>query len=253
MFIYVLSGGFEDSTDSEWTIFCILWHQMVHLVCFGAYFEPFFFNREHPLEVSESIANGSWSFFRPLLLNSDLRYCVRCIFYTSWHVCHICFPWDQTCLLFCFILAVFFPDTAVLFQAKRMAQVKVQSAAPLCGAGLTPVLPPAALPGPGALSLQPSINGTAQAATPSCPPPASAAGFVDSSVPTNPPGGWGDLVLFYSTFSPYSPCCIVCDLLSVSHIFFHPHIIPTMQLSCTLPFAEHCGFIWNRVTGNIWH
>ncbi|XP_076146767.1 double-stranded RNA-binding protein Staufen homolog 2 isoform X4 [Alosa pseudoharengus] len=69
-----------------------------------------------------------------------------------------------------------------------MAQVKVQTAAPLTGPGLSPVVPPAAMPSSGALSLQqpPSINGTVPAPTPAC--PSSAAGFVDSTVSANPPG-----------------------------------------------------------------
>ncbi|XP_072555895.1 double-stranded RNA-binding protein Staufen homolog 2 isoform X2 [Paramormyrops kingsleyae] len=96
-----------------------------------------------------------------------------------------------------------------------MAQVKVQSAAPLCGAGLTPVLPPAALPGPGALSLQPSINGTAQAATPSCPPPASAAGFVESSVPTNPPGSPRENM---ANPKEKTPMCLVNELARFNRI-----------------------------------
>ncbi|XP_041923114.1 double-stranded RNA-binding protein Staufen homolog 2 isoform X4 [Alosa alosa] len=69
-----------------------------------------------------------------------------------------------------------------------MAQVKVQTAAPLTGPGLSPVVPPAAMPSSGALSLQqpPSINGTVPVPTPAC--PSSAAGFVDSTVSANPPG-----------------------------------------------------------------
>uniref|UniRef100_A0A8C9VQB2 Double-stranded RNA-binding protein Staufen homolog 2 n=1 Tax=Scleropages formosus TaxID=113540 RepID=A0A8C9VQB2_SCLFO len=61
-----------------------------------------------------------------------------------------------------------------------MAQVKVQTAAPLSGPLVAPVTPPAAMPGPGALNLQPSINGTVPAPTPGCLSPA--AGFADSAV-----------------------------------------------------------------------
>uniref|UniRef100_A0A673LAN9 Double-stranded RNA-binding protein Staufen homolog 2-like n=1 Tax=Sinocyclocheilus rhinocerous TaxID=307959 RepID=A0A673LAN9_9TELE len=62
-----------------------------------------------------------------------------------------------------------------------MAQVKVQTSAPLSGPGLTAVAPAVAMPSPGALGLQPTINGTVPATTPTCPSPAS--GFVDSTVP----------------------------------------------------------------------
>uniref|UniRef100_A0A8C9WAQ2 Double-stranded RNA-binding protein Staufen homolog 2 n=1 Tax=Scleropages formosus TaxID=113540 RepID=A0A8C9WAQ2_SCLFO len=65
-----------------------------------------------------------------------------------------------------------------------MAQVKVQTAAPLSGPLVAPVTPPAAMPGPGALNLQPSINGTVPAPTPGCLSPA--AGFADSAVSANP-------------------------------------------------------------------
>ncbi|XP_051537766.1 double-stranded RNA-binding protein Staufen homolog 2 isoform X4 [Myxocyprinus asiaticus] len=64
-----------------------------------------------------------------------------------------------------------------------MAQVKVQTSSPLPGSGLTAVAPPVAMPSPGALGLQPTINGTVLATTPTCPSPAS--GFVDSTVPAN--------------------------------------------------------------------
>ncbi|XP_018955283.1 double-stranded RNA-binding protein Staufen homolog 2-like [Cyprinus carpio] len=67
-----------------------------------------------------------------------------------------------------------------------MAQVKVQTSAPLSGPGLTAVAPAVAMPSPGALGLQPTINGTVPATTPTCPCPAS--GFVDSTVPAGPSG-----------------------------------------------------------------
>jgi len=67
-----------------------------------------------------------------------------------------------------------------------MAQVKVQTSAPLSGPGLTAVVPAVAMPSPGALGLQPTINGTVPATTPTCPSPAS--GFVDSTVPSSPTG-----------------------------------------------------------------
>uniref|UniRef100_A0A4W4E746 Double-stranded RNA-binding protein Staufen homolog 2 n=1 Tax=Electrophorus electricus TaxID=8005 RepID=A0A4W4E746_ELEEL len=67
-----------------------------------------------------------------------------------------------------------------------MAQVKVQTSAPLPGPGLSPVVPPVVLPSSGALGLQSTINGTVPATTPAC--SSSAAGFVDSTVPAIPPG-----------------------------------------------------------------
>ncbi|XP_043081548.1 double-stranded RNA-binding protein Staufen homolog 2 isoform X2 [Puntigrus tetrazona] len=67
-----------------------------------------------------------------------------------------------------------------------MAQVKVQTSAPLSGPGLTAAVPAVAMPSPGALGLQPTINGTVPATTPTCPSPAS--GFVDSTVPASPSG-----------------------------------------------------------------
>uniref|UniRef100_A0A673GV79 Double-stranded RNA-binding protein Staufen homolog 2 n=1 Tax=Sinocyclocheilus rhinocerous TaxID=307959 RepID=A0A673GV79_9TELE len=67
-----------------------------------------------------------------------------------------------------------------------MAQVKVQTSAPLSGPGLTAVAPAVAMPSPGALGLQPTINGTVPATMPTCPSPAS--GFVDSTVPASPSG-----------------------------------------------------------------
>lgn len=68
-----------------------------------------------------------------------------------------------------------------------MAQVKVQTSAPLSGPGLSPVAPSVAMPSPGALGLQqPTINGTVPATSPTCPSPVS--GFVDSTVPASPPG-----------------------------------------------------------------
>ncbi|KAL4635173.1 hypothetical protein GN956_G14543 [Arapaima gigas] len=69
-----------------------------------------------------------------------------------------------------------------------MAQVKVQTAAVLSGPVMAPMTPPTAMPGPGTLNLQPSINGTVPAPTPGCPSPA--AGFADSTVSANPPGGY---------------------------------------------------------------
>ncbi|XP_056594600.1 double-stranded RNA-binding protein Staufen homolog 2 isoform X1 [Triplophysa dalaica] len=67
-----------------------------------------------------------------------------------------------------------------------MAQVKVQTSAPLSGPGLSPMVPSVAMPSTGVLGLQPTINGTVPATSPTCPSPASC--FVDSTVPANPSG-----------------------------------------------------------------
>lgn len=87
-----------------------------------------------------------------------------------------------------------------------MAQVKVQTSAPLSGPGLTAVAPAVAMPSPGALGLQPTINGTVPATTPTCPSPAS--GFVDSTVPASPSGtlcGHASLMHFSSVvYNVYS-------------------------------------------------
>lgn len=67
-----------------------------------------------------------------------------------------------------------------------MAQVKVQTSAPLAGPGLTPGVPPAAMASPGPLGLQPSVNGTGPAPTPACPAPA--VGYGDAPVSATSPG-----------------------------------------------------------------
>lgn len=67
-----------------------------------------------------------------------------------------------------------------------MAQVKVQTAAPLAGPGLTPGVPPAAMASSGSLGLQSTVNGTGPAPTPACPAPA--VGFGDAPVSASPPG-----------------------------------------------------------------
>ncbi|XP_063062537.1 double-stranded RNA-binding protein Staufen homolog 2 isoform X2 [Engraulis encrasicolus] len=86
-----------------------------------------------------------------------------------------------------------------------MAQVKVQTAAPLPGPGLSAVVPsPVSMPSPGALGLQPppSLNGSGPTTpSPACPLPSPSpspgpgpgpatptAGFVDSTASANPPG-----------------------------------------------------------------
>lgn len=67
-----------------------------------------------------------------------------------------------------------------------MAQVKVQTSAPLAGPGLTSGVPPAAMASPGPLGLQPSVNGTGPAPTPACPAPA--VGYGDAPVSATSPG-----------------------------------------------------------------
>lgn len=67
-----------------------------------------------------------------------------------------------------------------------MAQVKVQTSAPLAGPGLSPGVPPTAMASPGSLGLQPSVNGTGPAPTPACPAPAG--GFGDAPVSATSPG-----------------------------------------------------------------
>ncbi|KAM6900736.1 double-stranded RNA-binding protein Staufen homolog 2 [Xenentodon cancila] len=67
-----------------------------------------------------------------------------------------------------------------------MAQVKVQTAAPLAGPGLSPEVPPTAMASPGPLGLQPSVNGTGPAPTPACPAPA--VGYGAAPVSATPPG-----------------------------------------------------------------
>nr|XP_020455644.1 double-stranded RNA-binding protein Staufen homolog 2 [Monopterus albus] len=67
-----------------------------------------------------------------------------------------------------------------------MAQVKVQTSAPLAGPGLSPGLSPPAMASPGSVGLQPSVNGTGPAPTPTCPAPA--VGYGDAPVSATPPG-----------------------------------------------------------------
>lgn len=67
-----------------------------------------------------------------------------------------------------------------------MAQVKVQTSAPLAGPGLSPGVPPTAMASPGSLGLQTSVNGTGLAPTPACPAPAG--GFGDAPLSVTSPG-----------------------------------------------------------------
>ncbi|TRY83721.1 hypothetical protein DNTS_021904, partial [Danionella cerebrum] len=63
-----------------------------------------------------------------------------------------------------------------------MAQVTMQTSAPLSGPGLPAVVPDVAMPSPGALGLQPSINGS----VPPTMPPGPADDIVDSTAAANP-------------------------------------------------------------------
>ncbi|XP_034026083.1 double-stranded RNA-binding protein Staufen homolog [Thalassophryne amazonica] len=66
-----------------------------------------------------------------------------------------------------------------------MAQVKIQTSAPLAGPGLSGVSP-VAMSSPGSMSLQPSVNGTGPAPAPCCPAPS--VGYGDAPVSSSPPG-----------------------------------------------------------------
>lgn len=67
-----------------------------------------------------------------------------------------------------------------------MAQVKVQTSAPLAGPGPSPGVPPVAMASSGPLGLQPSVNGTGPVPTTGCPAPT--AGYGDAAVSATPPG-----------------------------------------------------------------
>ncbi|KAI1889068.1 hypothetical protein AGOR_G00175250 [Albula goreensis] len=94
-----------------------------------------------------------------------------------------------------------------------MAQVKVQTAASLSGPGLSPVMSPSAMPSTGSLSLQPSVNGTVPATIPRC--PCSTAGFVDSTVPANPPGSLKENM---ANTKEKTPMCLVNELARFNRI-----------------------------------
>lgn len=103
-----------------------------------------------------------------------------------------------------------------------MAQVKVQTSAPLAGPGLSPGVPPAAMASPGALGLQPSVNGTGPAPTPVCPAPA--VGYGDAPVSATSPGmlardSGGTAKCFKSHFPLYSEHyeLLATEILSLVH------------------------------------
>uniref|UniRef100_A0A8B9KT17 Double-stranded RNA-binding protein Staufen homolog 2 n=1 Tax=Astyanax mexicanus TaxID=7994 RepID=A0A8B9KT17_ASTMX len=100
-----------------------------------------------------------------------------------------------------------------------MAQVKVQTSAPLSVPGLVPAAP--AGPSPGALGLQPTVNGTVPPTTPagSSPP----AGFVDSTVPASPPGKCSCCTLYspednMANPKEKTPMCLVNELARFNRI-----------------------------------
>nr|XP_057915758.1 double-stranded RNA-binding protein Staufen homolog 2 [Doryrhamphus excisus] len=94
-----------------------------------------------------------------------------------------------------------------------MAQVKVQTSAPLAGPGLSPGVPLAAMASPGPLGLQPSVNGTGSSPTPACPAPA--AGFGDAPVPLTPPGSPQENM---ANPKEKTPMCLVNELARFNRI-----------------------------------
>ncbi|KAJ0022964.1 hypothetical protein NQD34_015098 [Periophthalmus magnuspinnatus] len=96
-----------------------------------------------------------------------------------------------------------------------MAQVKVQTSAPLAGPGLSPGAPAAAVASPGALSLQPSVNGTSPAPAPTSGCPAPAGGYGDTPVSASPPGPSQDNM---ANPKEKTPMCLVNELARFNRI-----------------------------------
>nr|XP_015208917.1 PREDICTED: double-stranded RNA-binding protein Staufen homolog 2 [Lepisosteus oculatus] len=94
-----------------------------------------------------------------------------------------------------------------------MAQVKVQTAAGLPGPGMSPIVPPAAVPSPGPVSLQPSVNGAVPAPVPSCPSPAT--GLLDSAAPASPPASSQENM---ANPKEKTPMCLVNELARFNRI-----------------------------------
>uniref|UniRef100_A0A3B3VEZ4 Staufen double-stranded RNA binding protein 2 n=1 Tax=Poecilia latipinna TaxID=48699 RepID=A0A3B3VEZ4_9TELE len=94
-----------------------------------------------------------------------------------------------------------------------MAQVKVQTAAPLAGPGLSPGVSPTAMASPGPLGLQPSVNGTGPAPTPACPAPA--VGYGDVPVSATPPGSPQEDM---ANPKEKTPMCLVNELARFNRI-----------------------------------
>ncbi|KAG7257857.1 hypothetical protein CRUP_004882 [Coryphaenoides rupestris] len=86
-----------------------------------------------------------------------------------------------------------------------MAQVKVQTSAPLAGPGLSPGVPPAAMASPGSLGLQqqPSVNGTGPAPTPVCLAPS--VGYGDDPVSATSPARFNRIQPQYKLLNERGP------------------------------------------------
>ncbi|XP_072306839.1 double-stranded RNA-binding protein Staufen homolog 2 isoform X2 [Eucyclogobius newberryi] len=96
-----------------------------------------------------------------------------------------------------------------------MAQVKVQSSAPMAGPGLSPGAPAVAVASPGALSLQPSVNGTSPAPAPTSGCPAPAGGYGDTPVSDSPPGPSQENM---ANPKEKTPMCLVNELARFNRI-----------------------------------
>ncbi|KAI1902292.1 hypothetical protein AGOR_G00043220 [Albula goreensis] len=100
-----------------------------------------------------------------------------------------------------------------------MAQVKVQTAVPVSGPGLSPVAPPAAAVGPvGSLGLQPSLNGTGPPPTaPACLSPGS--GFGDTAVFSDPCTNTpGSPLEYMANPKEKTPMCLVNELARFNRV-----------------------------------
>uniref|UniRef100_A0A3Q4NAZ1 Double-stranded RNA-binding protein Staufen homolog 2 n=1 Tax=Neolamprologus brichardi TaxID=32507 RepID=A0A3Q4NAZ1_NEOBR len=97
-----------------------------------------------------------------------------------------------------------------------MAQVKVQTSAPLAGPGLSPGVPPTAMASQGSLGLQPSVNGTGPAPTPACPAPA--VGYGDAPVSATPPGRISPKFENMANPKEKTPMCLVNELARFNRI-----------------------------------
>uniref|UniRef100_A0A8C6UB44 Double-stranded RNA-binding protein Staufen homolog 2 n=1 Tax=Neogobius melanostomus TaxID=47308 RepID=A0A8C6UB44_9GOBI len=96
-----------------------------------------------------------------------------------------------------------------------MAQVKVQTSAPLAGPGLSPGAPAAAVASPGALSLQASINGTSPTPAPTSGCPAPAGGYGDTPVSPSLPGSPQENM---ANPKEKTPMCLVNELARFNRI-----------------------------------
>lgn len=94
-----------------------------------------------------------------------------------------------------------------------MAQVKVQTSAPLAGPGLSPGVAPTAMASPGSLGLQPSVNGTGPPPTPGCPAPS--VGYGDAPVSASPPGSPQENM---ANPKEKTPMCLVNELARFNRI-----------------------------------